>query len=116
MAAAADEGATIIIPATVVAEIWREPPSHPSVTLIGTADAVEALDLTYARAVGALNGRVGATQITDAHVALLATRKSPSIVITSDVNDIVALVRANGSSASVGTKSGKGRAVHIEPM
>lgn len=98
--AADNENAEIVIPATVIAEVWRDPPRHQSNALIRAADAVVSLSGETARAVGALLGRSNTTQLVDAHVVMVAIAAKPSIVVTSDPGDLIALLRAAGVSCS----------------
>jgi hypothetical protein len=88
------ERAPIIVPASVVAEIWRNPPRHQSTTLIAAAQQIVVLDDRQARAVGALLGVSGTTQIVDAHVCTIAVNLVPSLIVTSDPNDIAVLIAA----------------------
>ena len=84
IAAAATDGATILLPATVIAEIWRTPPRPRSKAVVDLVDEIVALDAGLARRVGALIGAAGSTQIVDGSVAIVAIQAKPSIVLTSD--------------------------------
>jgi hypothetical protein len=114
--AAAREGATILLPAVVVAEMWRDPPRPLSAKLVGTADVVVPLDLSKAQSVGGLLGKTQTSQIVDANVATMAVDFNPSLVLTSDPADLELLVRALGASCSVSPKRTRGVAVIIEPL
>lgn len=94
-------GATVLLPAPVVAEIWRDPPRQCSVELIGTADDVISLDLGHACAVGELLGRQPGSQLVDASVATVALEYRPSIVLTSDRDDLQRLLKALGATCSL---------------
>ena len=96
------DGATILLPATVIAEIWRTPPRPHSKAVVELADEIVALDGGLARRVGALIGAAGSTQIVDGSVALVAIQAKPSIVLTSDPADIASLLKAAGESYAVG--------------
>jgi len=101
LAAAEKEGATILLPAPVVAEVWREPPRQCSVGLLSTADRVVDLDLSRASAVGALLGKARRPQIVDGSVAEVAVGYRPSLILTSDADDLQALVKALGVTCSL---------------
>ena len=100
--AAADEGASVLLPATVVAEMWREPPRDRSLALLSTVDSVVSLDLRQARLVGALLGKSRSIQIVDSNVAVVAIAAIPSIVLTSGPKDLLALLKTAGVSCAVG--------------
>jgi len=102
MAAATADGATILLPAAVIAEIWRTPPRPLSKTVVDFADEIVALDDALARQVGALIGAARSTQIVDGSVALVAIQSKPSIVLTSDPADIASLLKAAGESYGMG--------------
>lgn len=109
IAAATAEGAAILLPAAVIAEIWRSPPRPRCQTVVELADEIVALDAAGARRVGALIGLAGSTQIVDGSVAVLAIAAKPSIVLTSDPNDIASLLKAAGESVGMGI-AGKAKA------
>lgn len=111
---AADKDATILIPAAVVAEIWRRPPRARSTALIDSANDVVPLTLERAQAVGELLGASSTTQIVDATVAALAIAAAPSLVLTSDVHDIEALVNAAGVTCRIGAEATSSASVLIE--
>ncbi len=96
--------ATIVIPATVIAEIWRSPPRHQSATLLRSPRGTAPLEDPAARAVGVLLGKSATTQITDAHVCIIAMDVRPSIIVTSDPEDISSLLEAANVSYSIGER------------
>jgi hypothetical protein len=102
IAAATLEGATILLPAAVIAEIWRTPPRPRSRTVVELVDEIVALDAGLARRVGALIGAAGSTQIVDGSVAQVAIQAKPSMVLTSDPADIAALLKAAGETYNMG--------------
>lgn len=111
---AADKDATILIPAAVVAEMWRRPPHARSAALIDSANGVVPLTLERARAVGELLGISSIRQIVDADVAALAIASAPSLVLTSDVHDIEALIKAAGITCRVSATTMSRASVVIE--
>ncbi|MDP9823389.1 PIN domain-containing protein [Nocardioides massiliensis] len=89
--AAAERSLPVVVPAGVVAQVWRGGPRQARLaTLLASADvSVVELDGPAARAVGVLCGRVGQSDVVDGHVALVA-RQRRHIVVTSDPADIAA--------------------------
>lgn len=102
IAGANAEGANILVPATVIAEIWRTPPRPRSRAVVESVDEVVALDVELARQVGALIGNAGSTQIVDGSVALIAIQAKPSIVVTADPADIARLLKVAGETYGLG--------------
>lgn len=86
---AVDSGATVEVPAGVVAQAWRGGRGQVLLARILRADGVRCaeLDLETARAVGELCAAAGATDVVDGHVALHALRFGLAVV-TSDPDDI----------------------------
>jgi hypothetical protein len=91
---AARQGNVVVAPASVIAETWREPTSYALTFTLGLLDEVEPLDLQRAKVVGRLLGRAHTRQIVDASVAEAASRHRPSVVLTSDADNIMALLHA----------------------
>jgi hypothetical protein len=116
VAVAEREGATMLVPATVVAEVWRNPPGHGIARMLGTVDGVDPVDFSRAKDIGALMGSSRVTQIADASVAILAVRSQPSIVLTSDPADIEFLLMSLGVRARRGRKGPRDAAVVVEPV
>ncbi len=114
IAAAVEESAAIVLPATVIAEAWRGRPYAPSSGLARTVNAIPALDEAAAYLVGRLNGATRRSQITDAHVALEAAKRAPCIVLTSDPSDLSMLLTHLGVSNAVGDKAKRSTRVRIE--
>lgn len=79
----------VIIPATVLAEVWRGGSRQARLArLIASPDVlIEALDEHEAKAVGVLLGRSNTSDITDAHVVLTA-RARRAAVLTGDAVDL----------------------------
>jgi len=90
--AALDEGSTILTTASVIAEIWRAPPLHATAALIKLLDSVDPMNESRAKEIGTLLGRSKSVQIVDAHVATLAIRTQPSLIVTSDPTDYETLL------------------------
>ncbi|WP_157390836.1 PIN domain-containing protein [Nocardia terrae] len=83
----------VIVPATVLAQCWRNSPRQHAVSRLLKADAVRVADLTQAQAlaVGALLASSGTADVVDAHVVVLARSLRATLVVTSDPDDLTAL-------------------------
>jgi len=85
----------ILVPATVVAETWREPSTHPRTAhLFGSIDGFPKLDEQNARQVGALLAVSKTAAIVDGNVMAIAMALRPATIVTSDVPDITHLLRS----------------------
>ena len=84
-----ESGATVDVPAGVVAQVWRGGRGQVLVARILKADGVRCpeLDLETARAVGEFCAVTGGTDVVDGHVTLHALRFDLTVV-TSDPDDI----------------------------
>ena len=89
IATALEDGADIVVPATALAQVIRNPAKQVRLWRLIQRDRTEVvpLDAGYAQAVGALLGRTGTADIADAHVVICA-RKTGHAVITSDPRDL----------------------------
>ncbi len=86
---------SILVPATVVAETWRGPSTHPrTASLFGSVDGFPELNEKNARQVGALLATSKTAAIVDGNVVALAIAQPPATIVTSDVNDITHLLRS----------------------
>lgn len=79
----------LIVPAGVVAQVWRDGARQARMATLVNDERVEvvALGLEEAKAVGLLCGRARSRDVVDAHVALVA-RRLTGTVVTSDRHDI----------------------------
>jgi hypothetical protein len=79
----------VIVPAGVVAQVWRGGARQARLARLLNADGVdvEPLSDTGARAAGVLCGASDTTDIVDASV-VLATRRHRAVVISSDRGDL----------------------------
>lgn len=89
LAAALVDASRIIIPATVLAQVIRNPARQVRLWRMVQFERTEVvpLDRSQAQAVGALLARTGTSDITDAHVVICAQREGYA-VITSDPLDL----------------------------
>ena len=85
----ATEKSRIIVPAGVVAEVWRDGTRQAQLARLLTNDVVTvpALDEATAKAAGALCGRSGTDVVVDASV-VLAARAAGAVVLTGDSADL----------------------------
>ena len=86
------QGRALVVPAGVVAQVWRGGPRQARLArfLAARGVEVEALTDTAARASGVVCGRAGTTDIVDASVVVSARRHHATIV-SSDRSDLVVL-------------------------
>lgn len=85
----------ILVPATVVAETWRGPSTHPrAASLFGSVDGFPELNEKSARPVGALLAISKTAAIVDGNVVAIAIAQPPATIVTSDVNDITHLLQS----------------------
>jgi hypothetical protein len=84
-----EDGDDIVVPATALAQVIRNPARQARLWRLIQRDRTEVvpLDGAYAQAVGALLARTGTADIVDAHVVICA-QKAGHAVITSDPRDL----------------------------
>ena len=89
LATALEDGGRIIVPATALAQVIRNPAKQVRLWRMVQYEETEVvpLDVSHAQAVGMLLAQSGTSDITDAHVAICAQR-SGLAVITSDPLDL----------------------------
>jgi len=87
--AAPEDGDRIVVPATALAQVIRNPARQVRLWRMIQFDKTEVVppDASHAQAVGALLARTGTSDITDAHVVLCA-KGAGHAVITSDPLDL----------------------------
>lgn len=85
----ADTARPLIVPAPVVAEVWREGARQALLARVinGPRTTIEVFDEHVAKAAGVLLGRTGTSDIADASV-VLAARRHEALVLTTDADDI----------------------------
>jgi len=89
---AAESGGTVVIPSTVLAQVWRGGRAQVRLSRALTHCAIAPFD-PVARVVGELCGLAGTSDICDAHVALVAAT-SGDVLYTSDPDDLRPLLAA----------------------
>ena len=86
----AELGATVVIPASVLAQAWRGGPRSARLARLIAGCVSDSLDEPRAKEVGERLGTRGASDVADAHVVCCALEHQAA-VITSDPADIKAL-------------------------
>jgi len=89
---AAGRGATIVVPAVVVAECVRGGGRDASIYRLLHAARVPVVSKRVAVHAGLLLGKAGTSATVDALVAAEAIRGGPCLLLTSDPGDLAALV------------------------
>lgn len=89
---ALDLGYPIVIPATVLAQVWRGGPRAARLGRLLDAGDVDVLGAMRAREIGLRLGERDANDVADAHVVCCAAEFRVA-VLTSDPGDIQALTR-----------------------
>jgi hypothetical protein len=85
----------ILLPASVVAETWRGPSTHPrTASLFDSVDGFPELNENSARQVGALLAISKTAAIVDGNVVAIAIAQPPATIVTSDVNHITHLLQS----------------------
>ena len=95
---AALRDAEVIVPTTVLAQVWRGTRSQVRLAR-AVAHCVLAPFDPVARKVGELCGRTRTADICDAHVAVVA--RTGDILFTSDPADLGRLLAANGTQLAI---------------
>jgi hypothetical protein len=83
------DGVSIVVPAGVVGQVWRDGARRVRIARLVAADGtiVEALDLEVAKLAGTYCGRSGTKDVVDATV-VVAARQHHAKVVTSDQADL----------------------------
>jgi hypothetical protein len=85
--------------AAVVGQVWRDGRKQANLARVLAGTGIEPLGQDDGRRIGELLARAGSADVVDAHVALLAA--PTDVVLTSDPDDIRALLAARGVPARV---------------
>lgn len=101
---AADESATVVVPAGVIAQAWRD--GAHQVLLARALNHCEeiALDGPNARAAGLLCGQAATADVIEASVAIVAAamaRTDDVALLTSDHDDLSRLLTALNATANI---------------
>lgn len=87
-----DIGGKVIVPASVLAQVWRGGSRSARLALTIKPAEVDALDEIRAKEIGVRLAALGAKDITDGHVVCCALDRRAAVA-TSDRSDIEALAR-----------------------
>lgn len=90
------EGAVLIVPAIVVTETYRGNPQDVLLNRLLDRVVIDVAGFELAKVAGRLLAVTGTSNAPDAQVVAVALRRAPCIILTSDEQDITALV--NGRS------------------
>jgi hypothetical protein len=82
----------VVLPASVLAQVWRGGPRAAPLAQFLEAGEVDSLEEGRAKEIGLRLGDRETSDVTDAHVVCCAT-EFKAIIATSDPRDIQALVR-----------------------
>ena len=85
--------------AAVVGQVWRDGREQANLARVLAGVGIEALGSNDGQRIGELLARAGTADVVDAHVALLAA--PADVVLTSDPDDIRALLQARAVAARV---------------
>lgn len=91
---AALSGADILVPSTVLAQVWRGSPGQALLSRALDFCEMSSFD-AVAREVGKLCGKTASSDICDAHVAIVAANHA-DVLYTSDPEDLRRLIAAFG--------------------
>lgn len=82
----------IVVPAGVIAQVWRDPRRQARIARLIASETTEVdpLDRDTAKVVGALCGRSGTSDVVDASVVVSA-RLHGAVVVTSDPADLLSI-------------------------
>jgi predicted nucleic acid-binding protein len=94
---AARAGDDVLVPSTVLAQVWRNRPTQNNVARALQHCVIAGFD-PVATLVGELCGRAGTRDICDAHVALVAATRGYALY-TSDPQDLRRLIKALGKES-----------------
>lgn len=87
-----DERAVLIVPAIVVTETFRGNSQDVRLNRLFQVVVVEAVDFELAKVAGRLLAVTGTSNAPDAQVVATALRRTPCCILTSDEEDLTALV------------------------
>ena len=93
------QGTPIRVSSAVVGQVWRDGRKQANLARVLAGVGIEALGQDDGRRIGELLAVAAATDVVDAHVALMAAHAD--LILTSDPGDIRRLLQARGVSARV---------------
>ncbi len=89
------DGASVVVPAGVVGQVWREGAQQARIArlICAAGTIIEPLDLEVAQLAGICCGNAGTTDVVDATV-VIAARQHHAKVVSSDRADLLRLDQA----------------------
>jgi predicted nucleic acid-binding protein len=96
-----ERGGQTVIPASVLAQVWRGGPKAAHLAKIVAGSDIDPLGENRAKEIGIRLGAQGGKDIADAHVACCAVEHQ-AIVATSDRADIGALIGSDEPARLIG--------------
>jgi hypothetical protein len=93
------QGTPLRASTAVVGQVWRDGRKQANLTRVLAGVGVEPLSRDDGKRIGELLAQAGSSDFVDAHVALIAA--PADLILTSDPDDIRALLRARGVPARV---------------
>jgi len=108
----------IAVPSAVLAETWRGASTHPRTSLlIKSVDDFPSLDFERARRIGGILARSETAAVVDGSVVEAALARLPSMIVTSDPDDIAHLLQSEDVAfARFGAAGSKQAQVIIFPI
>jgi predicted nucleic acid-binding protein len=91
--AAAEDDADVVVPPIVVTQTFRGSPGDARINRLLKVVLVPPVGLELAREAGALLGTASLSDAADAQVAAEALRQGPSVILTSDPDDLRQLIQ-----------------------
>jgi len=88
---AQEHGGSTVIPATVLAQVWRGGPKAARLVRLVAGSKIDSLDEDRAKEIGVRLGTHNGRDVADAHVACCAVEHQAAVA-TSDQDDIEALI------------------------
>ena len=88
---AREHGGDTVIPASVLAQVWRGGPKAARLARLVAASEIDSLGEDRAKEIGVRLGARGGSDVADAHVACCAVERR-AVIATSDRDDIEALI------------------------
>jgi hypothetical protein len=93
------QGTPLRASAAVVGQVWRDGRTQVNLARVLAGVGIEPLGADDGKRIGELLGHARSADVVDAHVALLVS--TADVILTSDPDDIRALLQARGVAARV---------------
>jgi hypothetical protein len=93
------QGTPLRASAAVVGQVWRDGRTQVNLARVLAGVGIEPVGAEDGKRIGELLGQARSADVVDAHVALLVS--TADVILTSDPDDIRALLQARGVAARV---------------